>query len=213
MLKTENQVLKNHEADIARNKNFEYTVEEERVVKIDIDSGTHTTNCLTCNRTCHHPCQIADDDQKARCAAMDFNTGKCRICPEKCHWRVHKNYLYKLGIKREMVKKTAAELRARYEAAIRKKLTTVQLKEKVKAEFDEIQTKVLTYTENVRLSLERLDEIALKPNQRSTTEYIDELIESEKAEANPGWKERIEQLREVREQAKCMKKLESLDKA
>ena len=206
-LQNEMQVLKDHEADINKNKNFNYTVTEESVKLIPIDPGTFTTNCLTCKRTCHYPCALKDDDQKAGCAAMCRDTGKCRVCPAKCYWNIHKNLPHKYEIERVPVTKSAAELKARYEEAVGKKLNAQQLIEKVLDEFEEIRAHVVVLTETVRLSLKRLNEIALKPNPLSTTEYIDILIESERAEASPGWKDRVNQLQEVRKEAEYMKKL------
>ena len=61
--------------------------------------------------------------------------------------------------------------------------------------------------QKVRLSMKRLHEIALNPDLHSILEYIDVLIESERAEASPGWKERVEQLREARKQSQYIKKI------
>ena len=205
-LKKEEQVLKEHEADIKKNKDFTYTVYEDKVVKVNIPEGKHTTTCLTCNRTCHYPCQIANDDNKAKCVAMDEN-GNCKICSKKCAWHNHKNYCYTLETNREKVVKTYADLKARYDDATGKKVTAAQLVKKVSDEFDQIQKNVHLNTHNVRLSIKRLDEIALKPSPLSTAEYIDILIESEKAEGKPGWHERIAQLREIRKREEYMQKL------
>ena len=205
-LKAEVQILKTHEADIDKNKDFSYTVEEERVVKVDIPPGTNTTTCLTCNRTCHYPCPVPDDDQKARCEAMD-GKGNCKICPGRCHWKMHKNIPYKIQTERKKVTKTIAELEARYEHAKERKLSSTQLIKRLMTEIEQIQITVIGYMENVRVSIERLNEIALKPHPLSTTEYIDKLIESEKIKAGYGWKERVEQLGEVRKQAEYLEKL------
>ena len=206
-LKKEVQVLKTHKADIDKNKDFYYTVEEEKVVMTPIDPGTYTTNCITCKRTCHMPCALKDDSAKAGCAAM--SGGKCTVCPAHCVWNMHKNLPYLFEIERETIQKTSTELKARYEDARGKKLSAAQLIQKVLDDFGKIQVKVIGLTESVRMSILRLQEIALKPNPLSTTEYIDILIESEKQEAKPGWTERVEQLTEVRKQAEYMKTLAS----
>ena len=206
-LQHEMQVLRDHQADIDKNKEFTYTVYEETVELADIEPGKYTTNCLTCKRTCHYPCSRKDDKDKARCAAMCRTTGKCTVCPAQCYWNIHKNLPHKYIINRVEVTKTAADLKARYEVAMGKKLNAQQLLENVLDDFEEKQTKVVILMETVRLSLKRLNEIALKPNPLSTTEYIDLLIESERAEASPGWKERVNQLQEVRKEAEYMKKL------
>ncbi len=60
---------------------------------------------------------------------------------------------------------------------------------------------------NSRMSLERLHEIALKPNPLSVPDYIDLMIESEKQEAKPGFKDRIRSLLEVRKKADTISKV------
>ena len=58
----------------------------------------------------------------------------------------------------------------------------------------------------VQQSLRRLDEIALKPNPLTRTEYLELLIESEKNEAKPGWKKRVEYYEEAKRQAEILSK-------
>ena len=58
--------------------------------------------------------------------------------------------------------------------------------------------------DQARRSIERLNEIALRTNPLSTVDYIEILITSEKAEARPGWKERVDQLMDVKEKAEWM---------
>jgi len=50
--------------------------------------------------------------------------------------------------------------------------------------------------------LERLQDIALKPNPLSTPDYIDLMIEFEKQEAKPGFQDRIQSLMEVRKKGR-----------
>lgn len=204
-LRSEVNVLITHQADIDRNKNFEYTVTEETFETEPIPAGQFITNCLECRRTCHENCQIKDDDQKQGCWAM--TNGNCRICPGQCHWKIHRNIPYKYICKQVEVTKTAEDLRNRYEEAKEKKLSAEQLVKEVEEEFQAVQIKVLGMTETVRKSLKRLKEIALKPNPLSTVEYIDILIESEKSQALPGWSARAKQLQEVRKKAEYMKEV------
>ena len=65
-------------------------------------------------------------------------------------------------------------------------------------EFEAVQLKVVGITEILRKSINKLNEIALKPNPLSTGEYIGILIESEKANAEPGFLDRINHLNEVK---------------
>ena len=204
-LKQEMQMLENHYAEIERNKNFEYEVEEEIFVKVAVPRGHYVTNCLKCNRTCHDDCVFADDADKIQCSAM--TDGQCDICPEACIWSLHKNmpHMYKLTTKKSV--KTVHDLRHKYEKAIKRKLTTEELIEHMKKEFEALQLKVIAMTNGVRMSIERLEEIALRPNPMTTVEYVDILIQAEKSQAEPGWQARLDQLQEVRNAAEYMEKV------
>jgi hypothetical protein len=131
----------------------------------------------------------------------------CRICHQHCHWSQHKNLPHKYNIKRVKVTKTAHDLKARYEQAQGNKMTAEEIIFACEDEFDVIQYKVVVLTDMIRKTLERLSEIALKPNPLSTADYIDILIRSEEMEAKPGWQERVEQYKAVRKQAETMQKL------
>ncbi|XP_071833385.1 uncharacterized protein [Apostichopus japonicus] len=203
-LRIEVDILLQHETDIEMNKDFTYTVTEETVKTEQIRRGTYITNCLTCNFTCHYPCSIPDDEKKKRCAAMDRAQGVCKVCPARCVWNVHKNMTHKFVIKSVTKTKTAEELKARYEAANGEKLTAEELVKNVIEDFESVQLKVLFNTEEVRKSLERLKEIALKPNPMSHVEYIDTLIMSEESECSPGWKDRKKQLVDLRQKAETL---------
>ena len=52
-----------------------------------------------------------------------------------------------------------------------------------------------------------MDEIALKPNPLTEVEYLELLIESEKREAKPGWKQRIQYLEEAKRHAEILSKV------
>ena len=55
--------------------------------------------------------------------------------------------------------------------------------------------------QDIRNCLQRLEEIALKPDPLSTVDYIDTLIQSEENEANPGFKDRVNVLQKIRKRA------------
>jgi hypothetical protein len=203
-LRVEQRVLREHQSDIDKNKNFKYTVEEDECDIEPIDPGIYTTNCMVCKFTCHLNCAYKDDSDKQYCCAM--RNGDCTVCPTKCHWTKHKNLPYVCKMKRVTVTKTAADLKARYEEAKGKKMTAEQIIAACEDEFCDIQLKVVVLTNEIRETLKKLDEIALKPNPLSTAGYIDILIRSEEQQADPGWQERVKQLKEVREQVVLMQK-------
>ena len=93
MIRQETDICNQHKANADANEDTEYEVEEQVMKKVQLDPGTYVTNCLNCNRTCHFPCAIPNDDGKAGCAAM--RGGFCTVCPEKCFWQKHVNNQYR----------------------------------------------------------------------------------------------------------------------
>lgn len=203
-LRMETDVLKTHEAEIARNEEFEYTVYEDVATKQYFTKpGQNTTTCIPCNRTCHDDCMYAADKDKKNCVAMD-NHGDCVVCTDKCNWNLHQNLPYLLIYERRPVKRTFVDLKKRYEEAAGKKVTTEDLINKIQDDFLTVQLEVLGLTEKVRKAIIRLQKIALKPNPMTTPAYIDLMIEAEKASVNPGWKERVVQLQALKQETEYM---------
>ena len=134
-LRQEIQMMQKYAAEISANKNFTYTVTQCRTVKHDLAIGVHVTNCLNCNLTCHYNCAFADDSQKACCVAMD-SSGHCKICPAKCHWQMHKNMRYYFDTEQETVTKTTDDLKQKYEAAKKKKLSQSEVVEAMLEEWE-----------------------------------------------------------------------------
>ncbi|XP_049453841.1 uncharacterized protein LOC125901889 [Epinephelus fuscoguttatus] len=211
-LKETTDKLKEHEAEISRNENFEFEVTVMKPVQKDISgSGNYITNCQQCHFTCHYPCGIPSDADKAGCTAMGPD-GKCRQCPGKCNWTVHFNQKYKWKYKKVKEKRTVTELKEKYLQANKAKAPDEVLTGNIRAAYDYVHTQVVKFMEMSAQCLNRLKEIALKPNPLSTSEYIDMLIEGEKSEAKPGWKQRVQSLMDMREKAQLMAKVERGEK-
>lgn len=204
--------LKEHEAEISRNENFEFKVKVMKPEQEDISgSGNYITNCQQCHHTCHYPCEIPNDADKHGCAAMGSN-GYCEVCPGKCYWNVHFNQKYKWVYKEVTEKQTIKDLKDKYMKATKKKVSVQAVIDKLNDEYEQVQDKVVDLIETSGKCLNRLKEIALKANPLSTPEYIDMLIESEKSEAKPGWKKRVEALMAMREKAEYMAQIERGEK-
>ncbi|XP_040001062.1 uncharacterized protein LOC120799774, partial [Xiphias gladius] len=200
--------LKEHEAEISRNENFEFDVTIKKPFQIDISgTGIFLTNCQQCHFTCHDNCAYSDDADKKSCCAMGPD-GYCTQCPGKCIWSVHHNQKYKWDYKEVKEKRTVKELQEKYHKATEAKMPVQALIDKLRAEYDLVQAEVVTLMEKSAKCLNRLKEIALKPNPLSTPEYIDMLIEGEKSEAKPGWNQRVQCLIAMREKAVYMAKVD-----
>uniref|UniRef100_A0A3Q2XF51 Uncharacterized LOC102303237 n=1 Tax=Haplochromis burtoni TaxID=8153 RepID=A0A3Q2XF51_HAPBU len=207
-IKETSKKVKDHEAEIGRNENFEFEVTVKKPVQEDISgSGNYITNCQQCHVTCHYPCAIPNDADKRGCAAIGSN-GYCTECSGKCIWNVHFNQKYKWGYKDVKEKRTIKELKEKYLKATGEKMTVQALVDKLNAEYESLQADVVKLMEKSSKCLNRLKEIALKPNPLSTPEYIDMLIEGEKSEGKPGWKRRVQSLMSMKEKAETMAKIE-----
>lgn len=198
--------LKDHEGEISRNENFEFYVNIKKPVQIDISqTGSFITNCQQCHVTCHYPCQIPNDADKAGCYAIGAD-GNCTQCQNKCHWTLHFNQKYRWDYEDVQEKRTVLELKEKYQNATKAKITVKELVDELKADYDNVQAKVMELMERSSKCLNRLKEIALKPDPLSTTDYIDMLIDGEKSEAKLGWKERVESLINMRHKAELLAK-------
>lgn len=205
-IEQEQRVLKQHEADIKANKNFEYEIEIHKHEKIPLH-GVNTTNCLKCCFTCHDSCIYSDNEDKAGCRAME--DGYCTVCPDKCHWREHQNtpFRYKYFDEMIKVKRTHENLKERYMDAQSKKSKMENMISNSEEILHRAQNKVFRLIEKARKSVERLQEIALRPNALSETEYLSLLIENEKEEKKPGWQRRSAMYQKLIDNAEIIKKL------
>ena len=210
-LRQEMNIVRQHEADIAKNQDFTYKVKEYFTEKIQKPEGRHVTNCLSCSRTCHLNCKYAKDEDKKKCSAMDAN-GDCRVCAPtnggKCSWDNHYNQAYYFKYKERIVEKRSEELFKKYKQAANRKVDAENLLAAIADKFQNIQGEVLWQTNEIRRCLAALGEIALKPNPLTTVDYIDQMIIAEKDTCQAGWRERVYQLESARKQAEYLKKLE-----
>ena len=77
-------------------------------------------------------------------------------------------------------------------------MTAKELIRKCKEEFGEVQHETLILTERAHNCMKRINEIVLKPNPLSTTDYIDMMIQEEEFMREPGWQEAVNQLEEIK---------------
>jgi ABC-type multidrug transport system fused ATPase/permease subunit len=205
-LKQEIQILKQVGNDIEKNKSFTYIIKVTKQRQISLPKGQFVTNCFRCNYTCHYPCTIANDEEKYLCAAMNNKTknATCAVCPDKCSWKSHTNCCYRFELYQEDENRTLEDMKQRYEKAKMEEKTAQDMYEAAEKEYKATQNKVYDMIDRARQALERLDQIALKPNPLTIVDYIDIMIESETQEAKPGWMQRIEHLREARTKAETM---------
>ena len=193
------RICNQHTADINANRNFKFTVEEQKRVQLELPTGTFTTNCLVCNFTCHFPCSIPRNENKDRCAAM--SDGSCQKCPNNCHWSKHVNDAYRFETQYETVEKEYDDIRKRYNTAVEGLSKAETLMKEVEEDFKKTNRIVLNVVAEMQRGLKKLSEIALKKDPLQQVDYLDLLIESEKSQAKPGWQDRVEALQRTKEAA------------
>ena len=206
-MRQEKLFLQQHEAQIEQNKEFQFYVPVVKAEEIPlIGTGKHTTTCLNCNNTCHEDCKIAENEEKAKCVAMD-EKGNCQVCSGKCPWKKHKNvpYLIKYTTVRE--KRTSHDLKEKYDTAVSGKSKVEGMLIQLERCLQELRITVLSDMYKVRMSLKRLDEIALKPNPLTEVQYIELLIKNERREARPGWKDRVKAFEDFKKRAQMFSKI------
>lgn len=199
-------ILQTHQAEISRNANFEFEVKVIEPLQILKKENTFITNCQQCSYTCHKSCAYANDVDKIKCCAIGID-GKCTVCPNKCIWTVHFNQKYTWEYKEVTKKETIQELKEKYEVAKGEKNTVEILMTKLEDEYEDVQVEVTVMMDESSACLNKLKDIALKPDPLSTPDYIDMLIEGEKAEVKPGWQARVESLMGMKETAEYMAKV------
>ncbi|XP_040911620.1 uncharacterized protein LOC121193414 [Toxotes jaculatrix] len=206
-IKKTKEKIKEHETVMTSNENFEIEVDVIKPVKKQLTKkGEYITNCQKCSITCHYPCAIADDAEKAGCAAMD-RTGMCTVCPGKCIWSVHFNQTYSWEYVKVKEKQTLKELKDKYEKATKEKMTTQELIERKEEEICHLQDMIVSLLDQTSDCITRLQEIALRPNPLTTPEYIDMLIQGEKSEAKEGYQVRVQSLEALKEKAEVISKV------
>ena len=207
-MRQEEIVLQQHQKEIETNQPFTYTVNVTKPFKLTPlkETGLHTTTCETCFTTCHKNCPITDDKVKHNCSAMDTD-GNCRVCPGKCKWSVHKNLPCLIEYKTITKTRTAEHLKEKYQKAVQQKVKSEQMIELIDESLQGVHIQVVNIIKRAQQSLRRLDEIALKLNPVTQVEYLELLIESEKREAKPGWKQRIQYLETVKSHAELFFKV------
>lgn len=208
-IKQEEKALKVHTKSILENKDFEYTVTEQVIKKIDLPPGVNTTTCRNCNFTCHNNCIYSDDRKKMNCQAM--SAGKCTVCPNKCDWSDHSNVPYRIDYSTKSVVKTYEVKKELLETAESSKERVERLLAKKQKELEDLQNDVFLLIKQVQMSNERLQDIALKPNPLTETDYLELLISSEEAEQKSGWKGRVEQYKGLMKQAVVLKGASDID--
>ena len=206
----EERVVKEHEAEISKSKDFKYEVKVKKQRVIDLSGqGVFTTNCLQCNYTCHDDCAYSNDEEKIKCCAM--TNGYCTVCTNKCKWDQHRNTPYRYEWYDAVETRTSEDLQRRYSLATSGKSKVESLMASLDNDLKKMRQVVLQMVHQTKQCLRRLSEIALKPNPLSEVQYIDTLIQSEEEQGKTGFIERVKALKELRREAELISGMNAVE--
>jgi len=192
-----------------KNKNFVIETEEPLVEKQDLPPGQHTTNCLTCNYTCHEVCQIPANEDKKECAAMDPATGNCQQCPSKCYWNKHANLPYIFKFSKVKKQTTLEDLKQNYYDARKAEDAQTQILKGLAQELKCLAQKVLEDAETIRDCMIALEGIALKPHSFEVIQYLKDMITSEVYQKKDGYESRVKQLETMVQRMEKLQKIKN----
>lgn len=210
-LRQEELVLQQHTKAIEANKEFTYTVQVTKPRKIDLsETDQLALTCLKCSCTCLKNCPLGDNEDKHNCDAFDTN-GNCKVCVGHCHWSSHESLPYLLEYETVDEIKTSEDLKMNYDKAVSSKTQTECTIKQLTEDIQCVETEVITMKNQIQQILCRLDKIALKPSPLMQLQYLEQLIKSEKMEANPGWMQRVQYYEEVKRQAEIWPRVKDVD--
>lgn len=207
VLEQEIGIFTKYRRRIRENKNFRYTVTENVQELVDLKGKRqYTTNCLSCNFTCHANCVFANDEEKVNCCAMQ--SGTCTECPSNCHWTQHHNTPYIIKWVPKKVAKTYFEKQKIYEKAAQKSLTKEQVLAEMSKDIEKLEYAISERLDRITECNNRLKEIALRPDPLNAVQYIDLMIDGEKREKRKGFESRIDALEKCKKRAQYGKSVQ-----
>ena len=202
-LNKEKEVLKKYEQDMDSKRHIEYQVDEQYTELADVPDGFTSVNCMTCNVTClktRYPWKNSnlEDCWLFREVSGEAANKGCPKCPLECEWNSHKCEEKYYVIKTRKITKTLGQLQKSYEDVEGKKKTAQQIIKECQERIDQVGDETVKLVEKAKGCIEKLDEIALKPDPLSTNDYIDLMIEAEKAKAGEELAKRIQALKQLK---------------
>jgi GTP-binding protein EngB required for normal cell division len=187
-----------HSRELDANKDFVIKVSKPKITREDISGkGIFTTTCRNCNYTCHNSCAYSDDKEKRSCCAISGDN--CTVCPKKCHWTEHSNIPYIYHHTTEVVAEEVLDKKEAAEAARKGISNTEAALLKKRAEYLATQVQVQENIAKVQYCLTRLSTIALRDCTLTEDDYFEQMIEIEFHKKEPGFKKRIESIRDVQD--------------
>ena len=206
-LNKEEEVLKKHEIEIDRNRNYTYEVDEQFVEVEPLEENMTAINCQICYVSCLRSRYQWKDSLLRQCWLFNKKPIGCCKCPNQCQYNSHRceKVLYIITTKK--VTKTLEGLKREYENALGRKMTMEQIINESTERLDQVREQTLTFLDQAKACINKLNEIALKPESVSTEAYIDLMIEAETDKSGEDQQLRIKMLRQLKEKEKVRRTL------
>jgi hypothetical protein len=195
-MEKEERILNQFKLDIEANREYTITIRLQKAEQVPSPPNRFVTNCIICNMTCHRNCSYKDDEDKIHCCAM--RDGHCKVCPGKCFWREHKNQPICWEFKEVEEVRTADDLKRKYQGAVSGQANHQTMLANLTKKYNNVKAQLRKHVEDARRCVNRLGQIAARPNPLSETDYIDLLIQSEEQDKKSGWQQRVKYLQEAR---------------
>lgn len=133
----------------------------------------------------------------------------CGVCPKKCHWKRHVNNDFRYETYEEEETRTLNDLKRKYESAVEGKSKAQAMRESAEEKYRKSQAAVFKIIDETRKCIQELEAIALRPSALTTVDYIDLMIDAQKRQAQPGFRERINHLEKAKADAERIKKIKT----
>jgi predicted nucleotidyltransferase len=127
--------------------------------------------------------------------------GYCKVCPRKCFWETHQNQPFYWDFKEVEETRTAEDLKRKYQDAMKGQTSHKAMVANLHRRYEDVKNDLRKRIDEARQCVNRLEEIAARPNPLSEIDYIDILIDAEQQEKKSGWAQRVKHLQEARQYA------------
>ncbi|KAM3929259.1 uncharacterized protein RB166_007067 [Leptodactylus fuscus] len=181
------KILRRQRVQVEQDEGFEFAV--NRHMKKKIKTMGNCTNCHECESTCHHHCIVAYDMLVRLCEVFYLNA-VCRVCGHGSSRHFSEKFLWQNLVVYQKV--TYRSIKMKYKRDDEEELTYEMVLERVEAEIQELRK------QGTQLLLRATDHIKQVTSIRSSTEFIDQLVETERQKRKCGYQGRIEMLEKAK---------------
>ncbi|XP_068091452.1 leucine-rich repeat-containing protein 61 isoform X2 [Hyperolius riggenbachi] len=166
----------------------EFKIKVKQTIKKKIMSSENSTNCNTCQATCHQDCLVAFDAMKYFCEVFYWNA-VCKVCGHGQSSHRSENFYWETTMVTKEI--DYSEIKEKYKREYNEEMTYERILGKMQTEMSQGEKEAVAITQKIANSLRRLQEISSRSNPITVKDYIHVLIETERREKRSGYEERI----------------------